>query len=145
MHDVACAITWARQNAPRYGGDPATVVAVGHSYAGELLLRSLLDERDAPTCGATPAEPDAYVVLGKVNVAAPIPEHATKAVPLTLLIGTLDDEYFLAHDVHDRLVAAGYDATLEVPQDVDHLGIIDTRPGVPTVDTILAAAGIEGG
>ncbi|HVM31230.1 MAG TPA: alpha/beta hydrolase, partial [Candidatus Limnocylindrales bacterium] len=34
--DVACAIRYARAHAADYGGDPATLVLVGHSYGGYL-------------------------------------------------------------------------------------------------------------
>jgi acetyl esterase/lipase len=139
-HDMACAIGWGRDNAGRFGGDASRVVAVGHSYGGYLLLRALLDGPGVTSCDGRPAEPDAYVVLGKVQADAPVPEHATTKVPVTLVIGTLDDEFPLAQGFHDALVAAGYHATVITAPGVDHFAIIDTRPDVPTVDAIAAIA-----
>ena len=34
--DIACAMRYARANAAKYGGDPSTLVMVGHSYGGYL-------------------------------------------------------------------------------------------------------------
>jgi acetyl esterase/lipase len=34
--DIACALRFARATAAQYGGDPATLVLVGHSYGGYL-------------------------------------------------------------------------------------------------------------
>jgi dienelactone hydrolase/streptogramin lyase len=137
-HDVSCAVAWAREHASEYGGEPSRVMVAGHSYGGYLLLHTALGGPDAATCDGAPAEPDVYIVMGKIRAEAPVPEQATTTVPLTLLIGSLDDEFWMARDFQDALVGAGFESTLVVADDVDHLGIIDTRETVPTVDTILA-------
>jgi acetyl esterase/lipase len=141
QRDLACAIAWARDHATEYGGDPSRVVAAGHSYGGYLLMRSLLDGPDAASCDGRRTLPDAYVSLGKIRVERPVPAGATSDVPLTLVIGTLDDEYSLARDFHDALVTAGYDVTLVVAEGADHDSVIDGRRSVPTIPAILEAAG----
>lgn len=48
IHDVACAIRYARANTARYGGDPDHIVLVGHSYGGYVgMLVSVAGDRMA--------------------------------------------------------------------------------------------------
>jgi pimeloyl-ACP methyl ester carboxylesterase len=46
IHDVACAIRYARANTARYGGDPDHIVLVGHSYGGYVgMMVSVAGDR----------------------------------------------------------------------------------------------------
>jgi len=143
--DVACAVAWARDHASEHGGDASRVVAAGHSYGGELLLDQLLAGPEAATCDGQEAVPDAYVPIGKIRADLPVPASAGTDVPVSLAIGVLDDEHYLARSFRDQLASAGYRVDLVEVAGVDHLGIIDTRPDVPTVDAIARLAEATGG
>jgi pimeloyl-ACP methyl ester carboxylesterase len=46
IHDVACAVRYARANTAKYGGDPDHIVLVGHSYGGYVgMMVSVAGDR----------------------------------------------------------------------------------------------------
>ena len=50
IEDVTCAVRYARSVTEQYGGDPARVVLVGHSYGSELALSTAVSaETETPT------------------------------------------------------------------------------------------------
>jgi acetyl esterase/lipase len=63
--DVACALTWIHQNAPRYGGDPQRIVVAGDSAGGNLavnLAYSAALGRALSGCGGQVPIPEAVLV-----------------------------------------------------------------------------------
>ena len=48
--ETACAVAFARANAAKYGGDPATMIVFGHSAGGNVAA-TLAFARPAPTAG----------------------------------------------------------------------------------------------
>jgi acetyl esterase/lipase len=123
--DLACARAWAQEHAAEYGADPARLVAAGHSHGGWLLLSALFMEPAAVTCNGGRADPAAIVSLGSVGSAVPMPQHATSAVPVRLLLGTLDDAYPSAQGFANEMTAAGYDVSLEIVEGATHGQVVD--------------------
>ncbi|MDQ6887130.1 MAG: alpha/beta hydrolase [Gemmatimonadota bacterium] len=72
IQDVRCALRWLRQNASRYGIDPARVVAAGESAGGHLvsLLGTTpeLTTLDGPSC---PVTGQSLVLSGVLSLYAP--------------------------------------------------------------------------
>ena len=63
--DVACALTWIQQNAPRYGGDAQRIVVAGDSAGGNLavnLAYSAALGRARSGCGGQVPIPEAVLV-----------------------------------------------------------------------------------
>jgi acetyl esterase len=63
--DVACALTWIHQNAPRYGGDPQRIVVAGDSAGGNLAVNLSYGAalgRARSGCGGQVPIPEAVLV-----------------------------------------------------------------------------------
>ena len=111
VQDVAMAIAWAQKEAPRYGGDPNRIFAVGHSAGAYNLALAVLDKHYLKEAGAdakslraiaTLAGPFDFLPLdtrvtidtfGKVANPAttqPINYVSAEAPPFLLLTGTAD-------------------------------------------------------
>ena len=79
VQDVACAVRFARANAPAYGGDASRLVLVGHSFGGYVgTLVALAGDEFNGEClaGAESALPDAWVSIGgNCLVGVPPPPH----------------------------------------------------------------------
>jgi acetyl esterase/lipase len=67
VQDAALAVRWARDNAARYGGDPANLVVVGHSAGGHTAALLALDERWLREAGVP-----AGAVRGFASLAGPV-------------------------------------------------------------------------
>ena len=65
IEDVTCAVQYARSVTKQYGGDPARVVLVGHSYGSDLALSTAVSaETQTPDCLAQgDGRPEAAVGL----------------------------------------------------------------------------------
>jgi acetyl esterase/lipase len=64
--DAACAVRFAREQAPRYGGDPSRLVLVGHSfgtYVGSIVALDGDEYEGECLASGGSAEPDAFVGL----------------------------------------------------------------------------------
>ena len=70
--DVACAISYARDNAAQLGGDPTRVTLLAHSFGGfpgsvvSLSTRDFSVNEPACQAGATRSRPDAFVGVAAV-------------------------------------------------------------------------------
>ncbi len=64
--EVACALSWAAQNAPRFGGDPGRIVVAGNSAGGNLAINlaysAALGQAES-SCGGQVPVPSAVVVV----------------------------------------------------------------------------------
>lgn len=63
LRDAAAAVRWARDNAPRYDGDPARLVIVGHSAGAYNAVMLAVDRRWLGEQGMAP-EKDVAAVAG---------------------------------------------------------------------------------
>jgi acetyl esterase/lipase len=63
VQDAALAVRWARDNAARYGGDPANLVVVGHSAGGHTAALLALDERWLRAAGLPDGSVRGYAAL----------------------------------------------------------------------------------
>lgn len=142
--DVKLAVTFAREYAPQYGGDPSRTIVVGHSAGGHLALwvaaeipdlfaaiglapvaslhQTLSDHAAASLLGGVPDEfPDRYTYA---DPARPTP------VPRVLIHGTADDTVPIALS-RDYAAPA---RLIEIPG-ADHFAVID--PKHPAWHTVL--------
>ena len=73
IEDVTCAVQYARSVTEQYGGDPARVVLVGHSYGSDMALSTALSaETETPDCLAEgDGRPEAAVGLPASRSAYP--------------------------------------------------------------------------
>ena len=67
VQDAALAVRWARDNAARFGGDPANLVVVGHSAGAHTAALLALDERWLHEAGVP-----AGAVRGFASLAGPV-------------------------------------------------------------------------
>jgi acetyl esterase/lipase len=134
--DFKRAVTFAREHAPQYGGDPSRTIVLGHSAGGHLALwvaaeipdliaviglapvaslhQTLSDNAVAGLMGGTPAQfPDRYAYAD--------PARPT-TVPRVLIHGTADDivPIALSRDY------AAPSRLIEIPG-ADHFAVIDPQ------------------
>ena len=138
--DLACAVAWARAHASEHGGDPDRVIAVGHSYGSEMVLHAAVGGDERVSCQGTAQRPDA--VVGIAGFTVDIADQPPTGVPIDLVVGSEDDNAFSAGPLHDRLLEAGYDATLLVVEGANHDDIYDATDSQPTLGLIMEAAGL---
>jgi len=134
--DVRCAVRYARAHTADYGGDPDTVVAVGHSQGGLVALEVATEpEADVEECLAGGSgKADAVIGLG-----APAPRSTVAsgpAPPMWLFAGSEDLD---AEAMAQRLRDQGYDAQGQVLPGVTHDGITDPAATPQIVDLIFEA------
>ncbi|MBW3570664.1 MAG: alpha/beta hydrolase [Gemmatimonadetes bacterium] len=116
VQDAALAVRWARENAARYGGDPANVVVVGHSAGAHTAALLALDERWLREAGVPAAGVRGFVALaGPVDTAWTDPdvqalmgprEGWPATYPTTHVDGT-EPPLLLLHGADDRTVSPG--------------------------------------
>jgi acetyl esterase/lipase len=144
LHDVRCAIRFARLATADYGGDPDLVVLVGHSYGSELALRTAAEAAtDSPGCLADGnGVPDAFVGLAGFNVTI---SGTPDVQPPVLLISGSDDRAAgfggsAAADLRD----AGFEADYVQLEGIDHFEIVapDIAPSV--IDLIFEVISMAG-
>ena len=134
--DARCAVAYARDATPEYGGDPNRVVIVGHSMGGFLGLDIAMapDEPGEGCLVAGSPRPDGVIGLG-----APRPRttvESTDAPPIWLFAGSEDGD---AEGSAQRLRDEGYRAeAVELPG-VTHDGITDPAAAPEIVDLIMDA------
>ena len=75
--DVASALGWVHKNIAAYGGDPATVLVMGHSSGGQLAALMCTDDRYAKAAGfslaiirgCVPVDADTFDIPAIIEVA----------------------------------------------------------------------------
>lgn len=121
VDDGARAVRWARDNAARFGGDPARLVVVGHSAGAHTAALLALDERHLRGAGLPGG-----AVRGFVSLAGPVdttwtapdvqrlmgPREGWPATyPYTFIDGT-EPPLLLLHGARDGVVGVGNSARL---------------------------------
>jgi len=147
LHDVRCSVRYARSVTAEHGGDPQTVVLVGHSYGSNLALQTAVTlDAETDGCLATgDGVPEAVVGLSEFHVAsmADVPSPP----PPVLLGGGSDDPLSeTGPKTEEQLREAGFEAEYREFSDTGHEELIDPRltPGV--LDLIFeAVASAEAG
>jgi dienelactone hydrolase len=139
--DVACAIGWVRDHATVFGGDPSRIVAVGHSYGGDLVLNSAIGADELVTCDGVIQRPDAAVPIAGFGL------HSLASLaydlPIHLVVGS-EDGPFAATELERRLTEDGYeDVRLTIVEGASHDDIYDAGDTYPTLGIILELAGPE--
>lgn len=165
IEDTACAVSFARQTARTYGGDPNRLIVVGFSAGAHLgALASLAGDEFAGECMAdVPALPQGFVgIAGPYDTDAlglamlpffqtdpendPEPwvqgnpfHHVGKNPDLVvrLLVGSLDPLSPMSEDFGRRLEAAGYDSAFTLLRGVRHRDVLDQSE---TMDTVVDVA-----
>jgi acetyl esterase/lipase len=140
FEDVKLAVAFAREHAPRYGGDPSHTVVLGHSAGGHLALWIAAEIGDlAGVIGLAPVASlrEAYTHSLSGNAVADlmggdpgeVPERYAAAdparptlVPRVLIHGTADDIVPIALS-REYAAPARF---IEIPG-ADHFALIDPR------------------
>ena len=146
IEDVTCAIRFARSVTEDYGGDPASVVLVGHSYGSELaLLTAVSPETETPDCLAEgDGRPEAAVGLagfgpGVAGFGAALDAAAAPGPPIFMAGGADDLASLMGPDALEALKAAGFDAEYQEFPATSHDGIVDPAASPATLDLIFKA------
>jgi acetyl esterase/lipase len=140
MHDVRCAVRYARSRTGDYGGDPERLVLVGHSYGSALALQTGVNG-EAATAGCLADEngmPDA--VVGLAGFLLDLSAVATSGPPLLLVSGSEDRAAAIGQGVADELSGAGFEAAYVELEGIDHPRIVEPADAPHVIDLILDAA-----
>lgn len=86
--DIALAIKWAHDNAPKYGGDPQSIFVMGHSAGAHLAALVCTDDRHVKKAGLTlavikgcvPVDVSAYDIPKRVKDGGAVPTDALKKI-----------------------------------------------------------------
>ena len=137
--DVTCAVRYARSMTGQYGGDPARVVLVGHSYGSDLALTTAVSaEPETPDCLANgDGRPEAVVGLSGFQ-----PEMGAPSAPgpPILMAGGADDLASLMGPAALKAIkAAGFDAAFQEFPATSHESIVDPAESPATLDLIFKA------
>jgi acetyl esterase/lipase len=153
VQDVACAVSFAAQQAVGSGYSPEPLVVVGHSAGAHLAaLAALAPEEFAGDCPAPPVAPTGLVGLAgpydlvaverfaESLLGAPRSDAAdlwTSADPVRRAGARPELDVLLVHGDADRTVPpalsrdfatvlrdGGHDVTLSLLPDVDHMGVV---------------------
>jgi acetyl esterase/lipase len=138
MHDVWCAVRFARAVTADYGGDPDQTVLVGHSLAGDLALTAAIEpDTDTPGClHDGNATPDAVVGLAP-DYAVTIPGSLDPTPPVMLASGSNDPGSTRGADVTQQLLDAGRVAEYREFADTTHEQLIDPAATPGVVDLVF--------
>jgi acetyl esterase/lipase len=164
FEDAACAVRFARKSAPEYGGDPARIVAIGHSAGGPAAaVMALAGDNFKGDCliheGSALA--DAFVGLeGAYNLplyvqksvyelAAPEvwaeisaytyinQQPIRKDMVIQIVVGSTEELIADGEALYKALKAAGYSPLFTEFPGVDHMSIASAREDI--LRTIMAA------
>ena len=145
FQDLACAVRFARKNAPAYGGDPHRVTLVGQSN-GSIVGSTVALGGDSFRGGCLArgsGAPDAFVGLSG-QPAAGTADYIGRNKNLTFryVVGGLE-----SHRLADQMESfvktlrnAGYDARFTVVQGADHFSTFTPGSASPALRIILGAA-----
>jgi acetyl esterase/lipase len=144
--DVKRAVVFAREHAPRFGGDPGRTIVLGHSAGGHLALWVAAEIRDLAAVFALAPVASLHQTLSDNAVAgllgggpAEVPERYTyadparqTAVPRVLIHGTADDIVPIALSREYAAPAR----LIEIPG-ADHFAVIDPHIVLRELTTFL--------
>jgi acetyl esterase/lipase len=146
VDDVTCAIRFARSVTEDYGGDPASVVLVGHSYGSELaLMTAVSPETETPDCLAEgDGRPEAAVGLagfgaGLADLGAALGTAAAPGPPIFMAGGADDLASVMGPGALEALKAARIDAELQEFPATSHDSSVDPAASPATLDLIFKA------
>ena len=136
--DVACALTWVRDNATRYGGDPDQLIVAGDSAGGNLAINLAYDAANGKaesSCGGAVPVPQA--VIGQYPVVSPQSAY-DEGFPVPAFEPQMFTERYLGGTPQqhpDRLAAISSESYLtpKVPQTL----IIE-----PEMDGLIVSSGV---
>jgi acetyl esterase/lipase len=143
LHDVRCALRYARSRTGDYGGDPERLVLVGHSYGSALALQTGVDT-EAATAGCLADEngiPDA--VVGLAGFSVDLSAVAASGPPFLLVSGSEDRAAGLGEGTAEELSGAGFEARYVELEGIDHPGIVEPADAPSVLDMILATASLS--
>lgn len=132
LHDVRCAIRFARSATAEYGGDPSRVVLLGHSVGSDLVLQTAVSaEAGTPGCLADgDGTPESVVAIAGFHLT--LDDTAGSAAPM-LLVGSASDPYSEGGQaVAEQLRQQGYDAEYREFAGATHAELVDpdARPAI---------------
>ncbi len=108
--DVRCAIRFAREHAPEYGGDPERVILLGHSFGSLLAIQTGVDnDTESPGCSAD-GNGVPEVVIGLSTFNPDISMEASAGPTFRLAGGSNDPASARGPEMAERLADAGFDA-----------------------------------
>jgi acetyl esterase/lipase len=139
IEDVTCAVRYARSVTEQYGGDPARVVVVGHSYGSDLALSTAVSpETETPDCLAEgDGRPEAAVGLAGFTAT---PDAAAAPGPPIFMAGGADDlASLMGPDVLKATQAAGFKAEFHEFPATSHESIVDPAASPATLELIFKA------
>lgn len=132
LHDVRCAIRFARSATAEYGGDPSRVVLVGHSVGSDLVLQTAVSpEAGTPGC-LEDGDGTAESVVAIAGFHLTLDDIAGSAAPM-LLVGSASDPYSEGGQaVAEQLRKQGYDAEYREFAGATHAELVDpdARPEI---------------
>jgi acetyl esterase/lipase len=142
--DVRCAIRYARSITGEYGGDPETLVLVGHSLGSNLVIQTAINpEADTPGCLAEgDGVPEAVVGLSSFQFS--LADAADSGPPLWLVAGELDPASAGGRGGAQRLRDAGFEVDFRELADTGHTEIVEPALTPAVVDVIFEAVALTG-
>lgn len=162
VEDIACAVSWAAEQAGKEGVVPDPLVVAGHSAGAQLsALAALAPDEYAGDCPAPPSAPTGFVGLAgpydltaMEDVAQPLfgvsraedPESWRDADVGRRAAERPELDVLLLHGEDDTMVSpassqvlasamsdAGHDVTLTLVPGVDHLGLFAADAAAPLI------------
>ncbi len=121
VEDAAAAIAWARQNAGRFGGDPARVYLMGHSAGAHIAALLALDERYLAEVGLTPTALAGVIGLAGPYDFLPITDPTLKQVFDVPDLRTTQPITFAGPDAPPALLATGEQDLTVAPANSERL------------------------
>ncbi len=121
VEDAAAAIAWARQNAGRFGGDPARVYLMGHSAGAHIAALLALDERYLAEVGLTPTALAGVIGLAGPYDFLPITDPTLKQVFDVPDLRTTQPITFAGPDAPPALLATGEQDVTVAPANSERL------------------------
>lgn len=139
MHDVRCAIRYARSVTSDHGGDPNTLVLAGHSFGSEISLRIAVEpDTESSSCLAEGSGvPDAVVAIAGFSVNLTVAGES--GPPIQMIGGSDDPESGIGESTAQRIRDAGFSAEYLELEGIDHFEIIEPEANPIIVDIIFGA------
>lgn len=139
LHDVTCAIRFARSTTADYGGDPDRLLLVGHSFGSLLALQTAADgEVETPGCLADDSGSPGAVV-GMAGFGFVVSDTIDVQPPILLISGSEDPAAESGEGSAQRLRDGGFEAEYVELEGLDHFEIVDPAVASSVLDMIFDA------